>query len=131
MKKIIIVIIGVIITITILTILSFICREKIVLMENVDSSQVEKIIIYCGKDVTVTEEEDIKSLINIFKSMQLTKSSPYNKDGGGFGFDVYYTDGKKEHFAIKPDCVIVGEKTYKTDRDCCDEIRAIYENLIE
>lgn len=115
--------------IVVVLLLFFACDEwrKTTLLEDVDSTMISKVTL-CNFGITTTEPEYIKKVVDILQSMKLKKTIPVDRDGS-FDVDIYYQNGDVSRFVLRTDCVTVEGKTYKCDRDYCEDLRKIGKEL--
>lgn len=105
-------------------------RQKTVrLLENVDIETISNIIIYQPATyITITEHNDIKKIVDLLQSMKLKKSRPSEK-AGAFPVFINFHNGDSIDYVFLSEEVTTDEGCYKPDRDYCDDIRSLYDEL--
>lgn len=119
---------GVIVCIIILSVVVIVWnRQKTVrLLEDTNIETISGVVLYLpGRWITVTEQEDIKRVIDTLQSMKLKKRMPSGK-AGGMPLDICYRNGEKIEFGFLSDEVTAENGCYRPDRDYCDDLRNFY-----
>lgn len=119
-----------IVAVIIVCISFFVWRNRTIYVADIiDFDTINKIEIWLTDDcVTLTKEEDIKRLTDIFDSMKLKRKSRTESDGFVFAIDIYHENDDKNHITVLEHIIIDG-KHYGCDRDYCDDIHKLYESF--
>lgn len=130
MKKIIITIGVLLVCVVVTVVLVHFLQEKTIL-KDIDASTIDRIEIW-PNDVpaVLTTEEEINEVMDILKSVTLKKSFSGIKDGG-LSIDIYFDDDEKMSITVLSGDIYVNGETYTCDENCVEEIRIIYEHIIE
>jgi hypothetical protein len=81
------------------------------------------------KYYSITEDEDIQTLFNVLKSMNLSRGFNRQKEGFAFFIDIKLKSGEKAFISILSKDIIINNHNYKPDKDYCDSIREIFDTL--
>lgn len=102
-------------------------RQKTVkLLEDTNIETISGVVLYLpGSWITVTEQEDIKRVVDTLQSMELKKRMPSEKDGG-IPLEICYRNGEKIRFGFLSDEVTAENGCYRPDRDYCEDFRNFY-----
>lgn len=80
---------------------------------------------------TITNQDDIQLLFTTLQSMKLRSKPNSNKDGFAFLIDIKTQNGETINMSILSEDIKINGKTYKPDKDYCDTIRKIFDELSE
>ena len=100
------------------------------ILKDVNISDISKIMIYNPDGITITEMDDIKSVVDILQSMKLRRTFFDDRDGG-LVIDLYYKNGDTSWVTLYSDCVGADGDYYACDRDYCEDISELYKKLSE
>lgn len=123
---------GMIISVLVVAVLAVVCvvfvmGRNVDIMEDVDAGTISKIVVYSGKEVTLTQKDDIKAFVDLLQSMKLR--TKFNLPGefsmGGITIEIFYQNGDTSTVIMSDMKIAVDGKSYKCDRDYCDDLHAL------
>lgn len=128
-KKVIIIVAGAVVAI-LLAILWFTGRN-IHVLEDVNPSDIKEVYFSNpANNMTITDADDIKKIVDLISSMELDKTISSNKDGFGYDIRIYYKDGKETTIVFASE-IIVDSQCYDSDEEYYDEVGALFDELSE
>lgn len=99
-------------------------------MEDINLSTVDKVIIYNpAENISITQQEDICNILQVLQSMNLKKSFPVSKDGYAFLIEIYHVDGKVTSIVMTSEYLVINDIFYKCERDYCEDVRKLYDEF--
>ena len=101
-------------------------------LKDMDSADIAEIII-CNpaKYYTITEQEDMQTLLESLQSMNLSRKLKNNKDGFAFLIDIKLKSGETIKMSILSGNIRINNHYYKPDKDYCNSIGEIFNTLSE
>lgn len=98
--------------------------------DDINSNDIEKIIIYHPGDNenVFSRPEDKDKVLSLLREIHLIRTLP-NVGDGGLNIDLYFTDGERSRLTLSSDIIVIDGKVYHCDRDYCDDFRKLCEEL--
>lgn len=99
-------------------------------LKSMDTTSIKEITIHNPTEYfTITEQDDIQLLFNALQSMKLRRTLNSNKVGFAFLIDIELKSGKTINLSILSGDININGQNYQPDKDYCDTIREIFNNL--
>ena len=98
-------------------------------MKEIDAESLDKIIIQGTENVIITEQEDMQKVVDMLKSMKLTKSIRDYGDGHACSIELYYQNGERIGFGFTSEYAISDYKRYNSSSDYTDDIEKLYDEF--
>lgn len=101
-------------------------------LKSIDTTNIKEITIHNpAKYFTITEKDDIQLLFNTLQSMKLRRTLNSNKDGFAFLIEIELKSGDIIYMSILSGDININGNNYQPDKDYCDILREIFNNLSE
>ncbi|MCI8307513.1 MAG: hypothetical protein HFH14_05620 [Lachnospiraceae bacterium] len=103
-------------------------KPKGLLADN-DTASISNVVLHCSYAyITVTEQEDIKRIVDLLQSIKAEESRPSGKDGG-MPLEIHFQNGEELGFGFLSEEITADGVCYRPDRDYCNDISNFYEEF--
>jgi hypothetical protein len=98
-------------------------------LKDLDTVDIAEITIASTEYYTITEPEDIETLLSVLQSMNLSRRFPHNKDGFVFLIDIKLKSGETIGMSILSENITINNHNYKPDKNYSESIREVFDKL--
>ena len=117
--------------VVVLVLLIFLPARPSAALNKLEQNQVTSAdISYAEGYYTVTDEDDLRQLVEFLQSMKLRPCIPKDLDGG-FGTLTIWEESRQTNIFISESYIKINHMSFRPDRNYCDALRKIFSELEE